>query len=143
MQKRAPTIVAVIIGLALTLYGGHLFFNIKAGHHQAVGSENQQVIQLGLPNKQMISIEPAWTLTKQAAALDLPTRNPGTVRIGPALSIEACKLQDDMGHFFIAGIIVEDQSKNIEEKTIFISNDQPLLVEAGYAHPAHSDLAIN
>jgi hypothetical protein len=143
MPKRLPIIGSFIIGLALTVYGTYAFLNIKSGYHQTVAPSNQQVIQLGLAEKQMMSTPPAWTLSKQTSVMDVPARTQVKIRVGPTLSIETYKAQNDVGHFFIAGIIVENQSDNSEEKTIFIDDDQPQVADVSYAHPSDSDLAIN
>ena len=120
MQKRIPFIVAIIIGLALTVYGGQIFLRLKAGHNQAAGAEGQPIIQLEPSDTQPIPTEPAWTLTKQIAIRDISARNLGTVRTGSLLPTEPGSSQANVGHFFIAGIILEEQSKNFEERTRFL-----------------------
>jgi hypothetical protein len=143
MQKQTLTIVAVIIGLALTIYGGHIFLDIKAGHAQIVGPEKRQSIQLGLSDKQAVSTAPGWTLVRHTAALDLPARNPDTIRVVSDPLTEAYRSPDGATQFFIAGIIVEKQAENAETQPVFSHGDQPQLVNAGNTHPSNRDLAIN
>ena len=134
--------MAIIIGLALTGYAAHLFLNIKASRHQHVAPENQPGIQWELPAMQMVSNEPAWIPMKQTATPDLPVRNPIKVRVGPNLAAVEGRADGNSGQFFIAGIIVEDQPDNVEDRTIFFNDDQPQVVDASYTHPLGSDLAI-
>ena len=134
---------AFILALALTVLGGHNFLNIRSGHNQTVAPQNQPAIQFELPDKEMSSNEPAWTLSNQIAANDMPIQN--LVNVSEALASSAAGYRNSVnsGQFFIAGIIVENQSENGEQVKVFLNNNQPQVVEAGYAHPANSDLAIN
>lgn len=138
MQKRVSIIVAFILGLVLTVLGGHNFLNIKSGYHQTFAPQNQPAIQLELPDRGNASNEPAWTLTNQTTTPNLRAHNLVNVR-GAA----GYRNRDHSARFFIAGVIDENQSADAEQKAIFFNNTQPQVVEAGYAHPANSRLAIN
>ena len=106
-QRQVPIVAAFVISLALIVYGGYMFLDIKAGYHRTETINHQSVNQLELSKHQPIANEPDWTLVTQTAALDIPARNQVKVRISPDLSALACHLSAKSGQFFIAGIIVD------------------------------------
>lgn len=143
MQKRLPFIVALIIALALTVYGTNTFLNLRAGYHQAVGPNNHPTIQLGLPDKPPISTQPAWTLTSQTATLAVPARNQLKVGIGPNSSIAECSVKNNGAQFFIAGVIVKEQPQDADERTLLPGDGKLPVAEASYIRQTGSSLAIN
>jgi hypothetical protein len=143
MQKRVLFVVMIVIALALTVYGTHTFLSLKAGYHQTVGPDDYQVIQLGLPDKPLTSTQPAWTVTNQTAARQVPARNQSKVRIGSNSSVAECNVKNSGAQFFIAGVIVKEQPKDADERTLFHSNVKLPVAEASYIHQTGSSLAVN
>ena len=143
MEKRVPFIIGLVITLALTVSGTYTFLNLKAGYYLFDRPDTHQVIQLGLPDKPLISTRPAWTLTNQTAALAVPARNQLKVRIGSNSFVATCNLKDRGEQFFIAGIIVEEQPQDAEERTLFHNTGKLPLAEASDIHQTGTGLAIN
>jgi hypothetical protein len=143
MQKRVLFMVAVTIALTLTVYGTHTFLDMRAGYHRTAGPDDYQVIQLGLPDKPLTSIQPAWTHTNQTAALTSPARNQLKVTLDSNSSIWECNVRNNGAQFFIAGVIVDEQPQEADEQSLFHNSGDLPVAEASYIHQTGNSLAIN